>query len=204
MKLKTLSIMAAIIAPLVFILLGLAVHNMTAYCNQTHRNMTVAKKLTYQCFLVVTGIVALLFLIYPLALTHGALAHGAENPGDMNITDINYALDHTPEEAKFIPDDLAGQIVIYYRFDCPTCLDIHDELMQAIGDRPVYFVSTRSETGKAMLEKYPVGSVPAGIYITRKPGVFYSESLAYENQNQAASLNKDNLERLFLFQTDGY
>ena len=73
-------------------------------------------------------------------------------------------------ESRNIPegDALRGAILIYFKPGCQDCSAIRDELLDTVveADKPnVYFVNTKSPTGRALLEKYPVKEVPAGVYV---------------------------------------
>lgn len=75
-------------------------------------------------------------------------------------------------ESKNVPEDdgLRGAVLIYYKPGCADCEAIWDALSEALveADRPdVYLINTRSPTGRALLEKYPVKEVPAGVYVAR-------------------------------------
>ena len=99
-----------------------------------------------------------------------AIKYGAF--GDFRkVETISSVMEHTDKgyiESDNIPEDLRGSIVIYFKYGCPDCAGIHDELvelLQKYPDNRIYFVSTRSETGKKILEQYHIDVVPSAIYV---------------------------------------
>lgn len=65
-----------------------------------------------------------------------------------------------------LPTDLKGCIIAYYRFGCEDCNATYDKLHPALEQlAPTYYVATRSELGRRMIQIYPVASVPSCVYI---------------------------------------
>lgn len=115
------------------------------------------------------------------------------------------------DESDLLPEDLSGSIIIYFKYGCEDCYDIHDELTKALKnkDNHIYFISTKSETGEKLLEKYPVAEVPSAIYITKENSEqnAYAQVLLYEPSNENTERSvfiKDNLEQLIKMQKEGY
>lgn len=76
------------------------------------------------------------------------------------------------DQSDELPEDLSGCVLIYFKYGCPDCADIHDDLMtamQSVSTEKIYFVSTRSEKGKTLLEKYPMSEIPSAVYILNEP-----------------------------------
>ncbi len=74
------------------------------------------------------------------------------------------------DQSNELPEDLKGKIIIYYRYDCADCTAIHDDLMNYlanadISENDIYFVSTRSDKGKTLIEQYYAYEVPSAVYI---------------------------------------
>ncbi len=115
-------------------------------------------------------------------------------------------------ESPDIPDDLSGCIVIYFKYGCPDCRDIHDDLMTYLSLHPIdklYFVSTRSDKGKELMVKYPVVEIPTAIYVRQKESNIsdiYQEILYYkanDDDETQAVFRQDGLEFLVRQQTEG-
>lgn len=70
------------------------------------------------------------------------------------------------DQSGSLPTDLSGSILIYFRYGCNDCKATHDDITEAVkGHKDVYFVSTRSATGRLLIQKYPAEVVPSGTYI---------------------------------------
>lgn len=118
-----------------------------------------------------------------------AVKHGMT---DDNITlqQMKDSIALSPEESK-LPDDLTGAIVIYYRFQCPDCEAIYKQLREmTVNNDKVYWVSTRSKQGEALLDKYSVDEVPSGIYVRVDN---YGNSIPYAKYVLYTSDNDDNV-----------
>lgn len=77
------------------------------------------------------------------------------------------------DQSETLPENLNGSILIYYRYDCKDCQAIHDDLMTYLSNEDmskIYFVSTRSEKGKTLVQDiYYVNEVPTAVYIYNEP-----------------------------------
>ena len=98
-----------------------------------------------------------------------AIDHGLYDP-DMPLRDIIRLNPVTPEESRLPSDDITelGDVtVIYYRYGCPDCEAVYPDLCEALRERQedVYWISTRSAQGRALLQEYVVGDVPSILYI---------------------------------------
>lgn len=157
------------------------------------------------CFLILD--IALAIMIITLIITtkyKTAVKHGAYTD-DMTVKTMYDGIKYSPIESK-LPDNLEGCIVLYYRFDCPDCHAVYNDLSAAVKDKDsIYWVSTRSEQGKALLAQYPVNEVPSGIYFRKNT---YSDALTYTKKvlyttdsSENTVLYKDNLNRLLELQS---
>ena len=125
---------------------------------------------TINICLCVTAITAI-----GLAITTGiALTHGMY---DMNIRadkifeNIQKSpVDQSSDFAKAInyqtgemPNTLKSSFVILYRFTCPDCELTHDNITAKLNaeGKPYWFVSSRSDVGKALCNLYGISDVPA-------------------------------------------
>ena len=106
-----------------------------------------------------------------LALKYGAYGNGQK------LQTINEIYDCTilrgfVDQSETLPDNIRGKLIIFYKYGCPDCREIHNEIITCLQENDVinetYFVSTRSEIGAELIKTYPVKEVPTGIYIREK------------------------------------
>ena len=136
-----------------------------------------------------------------LILRFKAQDHGLYTT-DITIYKMITGIQNSHKEDK-LPDNLDNKIIIYYRFGCPDCETIYNDLNAYISDNNlnVYYVSTRSTQGKKLLKQFPVKTVPTGIYIYKNN----QGELSYIQKalcNTDTSLNYDALNRLFFLQSN--
>lgn len=98
-----------------------------------------------------------------------ALKHGHYKGINVTTDKMWYRIENSPVESK-LPDDFyddpTGCLIIYYKFGCPDCEAMHQQLTDLTADmKNIYWISTRSEQGQTLLEKYPVSEVPSAVYI---------------------------------------
>lgn len=108
-----------------------------------------------------------------------------------SIPDILYYAAHSPIEDK-VPNDTTGTLFVFYRFDCPDCNAVYDELESKIYEfettHPgikIYQISSRSTQGKALKEQYPISSVPTLVYTYKDPDkhvISYAAETLAENR----------------------
>lgn len=135
------------------------------------------------CAILSFAVMLTLNISYSVAQKHGAYTR------NMTIETMYDGIARSPIEST-LPENLDGCIIIYYRFDCPDCKAIYDDLMTASENVDnIYFVSSRSEQGSALLNQFPVEEVPSGIYIrmyTYNGALTYTKKVLYytdENGN---------------------
>lgn len=155
-----------------------------------------------------------LFLIFHIKYIDTAKAHGMTDEMMSEITTLTMArhINETPIEST-LPDDineLEDSIIIYYRFDCPSCATIYSDLEKIVTtqlenypDSEIYWVSTRSKQGEELLTSYPVNEVPSAVYVHNEEDKGYTvkELTQTDNQNNE-SLNIENINRLFELQNE--
>ena len=148
------------------------------------------------------------FLVYTMLNVKTAYEHGMT---EMNISLVEMldCIKNSPVEDSLPEnyDELKGAIIIYYKFDCPDCKAIYNELSQKVKDNPnVYWVSSRTEQGKKILEKYPVEKVPTGIYIRKEDfggEINFTAKVLYKaDENEKTVLDKEAIERLLYLQNE--
>lgn len=65
-----------------------------------------------------------------------------------------------------LPDDLSGCIIVFYRDSCPNCKATMDQIRTALkGTNDVFFLDSRSKTGREIRNRYPIHEVPSAIYV---------------------------------------
>lgn len=71
--------------------------------------------------------------------------------------------DKTPFDESATVEGATDIVIGFYRFGCPDCITIHDELESwaAENDLDLVWVSTRSEVGRRLFLSQPVDQVPA-------------------------------------------
>jgi hypothetical protein len=134
-----------------------------------------------------------------------AIKYGAY--GDFNkkntLADIKYNIDNGfIDQSAEVPDDPKGCVIIFFKWGCPDCANIHDELTATLKDYDLYktyFVSSRSDRGQQLLAQYPVSEVPSGIFIyyQNTDGLDYQSKILYDD----TKLNTYNLDTLLSVQT---
>lgn len=141
----------------------------------------------------------------------GACIRGASGILGRSVFDMA-ALNVASPEPDAVPGDLAelkGCIVVYYKYGCPDCADVHDDLVAAIDSQPgAYVVYSGTEDGKRLLEAYPVEQVPSGVYVVKNdPTVTYIAHQLYiedrNNPEKPAEFDADAWARLVGLQEKG-
>lgn len=106
-----------------------------------------------------------------------------------------------PDQSKDVPKDPKGCVILFYKWGCADCVNIHDALLAKLEEYDLYktyFVSVKSERGRELLEQYPMDSVPSGIYIR-----YDDANGGYQGYvlNDGKELNEYNLDTLLSVQT---
>lgn len=118
------------------------------------------------------------------------------------IKDINAS---TPN-ADTLPNNRKGCIVILYKYGCPDCEAIYDELTKyiAINKASVYFIPSGSPEGKKLVETGKITNVPTAIYIRNEAlanGATINSAQLYSlDAHDKPYFNNAALQRLLLLQ----
>lgn len=122
-----------------------------------------------------------------------------------NVAEIIRINNETPV-SQTLPKERNGAIVILYRYGCPDCEAIYDDLHETIdelGLKDVYYVASSSEYGQELVEEGDIRYVPTGVYLRHEAlanGASITHiSLASENGNETV-LDEAALKRLALLQ----
>lgn len=115
----------------------------------------------------IVAIVAVLMLAGTGVLVRIACDHGAYEFGDATVSETVEHIRKSPvDQSGQLPDVPTDMVVYMYRFTCPDCEDVHEELMTWLDGcgKPYLCVSSRSEKGKVLKETLSVTEVPSVIY----------------------------------------
>ena len=129
---------------------------------------------------------------------------------DITVPELIKGITNSPKEDE-LPEDITGAVILYYRFGCPDCEAIYPDLKSKIDEsgnnRNIYWVSTKSEQGLALLEQYPVAEVPTGIYIRvddYNGGLSYTQKPLHTTDAEGNTiLDEAAINRLLFLQEDG-
>ena len=142
-------------------------------------------------------IVSIIAIASQIGLYTMGKIHGLESL-DMEPSRVWSNIKQTPRE-DVLPDDLAGSIIVYYRFNCPACHVIWDDLSSIKREnKNVYFISSRSTQGQKIIKEYPVESVPSAVYIYQNKKDFVKKELVTESN----TFNQEAFDRLLLLQEE--
>lgn len=173
---------------------GIAIEN-----TKLTKRYSLLTKLAMICFALASASLFIYSFIFSKAVNHGAYGNfEKQNTLTEIYNNIKFGFIDQSEE---LPDDLKGSVIIFYKWGCIDCDNIHDELLAKLDEYDLYktyFVSSRSAKGKELLEQYPMNSVPSGIYIR-----YDNESNGYQGYvlNDGTELNEYNLDTLLSVQT---
>lgn len=122
-----------------------------------------------------------------------------------NVAEIIRINNETPV-SQTLPEERNGAIVILYRYGCPDCEAIYDDLHDAIDEldlKNVYYVASSSEYGQKLVEEGDIRYVPTGVYLRHEAlanGASITHiSLASKDGNETV-LDTAALKRLALLQ----
>lgn len=160
---------------------------------------------------IICGVSALITIMSSLALIYGysryniAVKHGLTTK-NITFEEMQTGIQNSPEEDD-LPDDLNGALIIYYKFGCSDCEAVYNDLSSAVANnKNVYWVSTQSEQGKNLLEKYPVNEVPSGVYVRidsfNGSVPFTAKQLYKTDENGNTVLDEASINRLLYLQQE--
>ena len=117
---------------------------------------------------------AVLVIMSAMVTYRTAYAHGYRGTNQENAASLWNGIHATPAEDT-PPDDKKNKILLFYRFGCPACEDSFLEIKDALApfDDNVYWIASRSETGKLLTDQYQITSVPRAIIVTENKTLTY-------------------------------
>lgn len=117
---------------------------------------------------VVACTTAAVCLVVTVAVCGNAMSHGMQGLG-MSLPDIGRSTELSPRDQSAelsSTEDAKGKVIIVYRFGCPDCEEAYDAIRAATDGRGVLWVSSRSELGHALCERYDVEWVPSVLSVS--------------------------------------
>ena len=189
-------------AIVIFFIIILALHNLKRPL--TKPIYIIRKVLSFATFLlIITTItssiissiassIAAPFVDYQIQ-AYGAYTDESYDYTKEDIMTLWYRMTHSlRDQSKELPADKSGCIIILYRWGCDDCENAHKQLYQTIQDNTgVYAISTRSELGKSLVEKYGIIEVPAAVYIENDAENKYTKKyLVQKNKFDKTQINR--------------
>ena len=156
----------------------------------------IRKILSFATFLMIittiTSSITVPFVDYQIK-AYGAYTDESYDYTKEDITTLWYRMTHSlRDQSKELPEDKSGCIIILYRWGCDDCENAREQLYRIIQDNTgVYAISTRSELGKSLVEKYSIIEVPAAIYIENDAKNKYTKKyLVQKNKFDETQINR--------------
>lgn len=184
MAVKTLLILLGTLLALSLVsAIGLSVKN---------KESNQAIKSASNTLFIVSGII-LTMLVLLGSLCFIGKSHGMYEY-NLSVPDLITGITHTPKEDT-APNNFKNTCIIYYRFTCDDCEAIYNDLRTTfLGYDNIYWISTRSDQGKKLTEKYPVTQVPSAVYIDNN-GIGHTYLLA-KRTNEKTHLDTTVIDRI--------
>ena len=123
----------------------------------------------------------------------------------LSLSQMKEMNQNTPDADK-LPSDTKNSIIILYKYGCPDCVAIHDELHETIKETnaKVYFIQSGSPEGQKFVQEGNITNVPSAVYIRNEPlangATFNSVQLYTLDVHDKPYFNKSAFERLALLQ----
>lgn len=158
----------------------------------------------------VACIAAVMFCFYGLITGNVRLTAArlyCEDPAAMTLKELAHHNRRVPAESTDTPagTSLAGSIIIFYRYGCTDCDAVYDRLKTLTkGREGIYWVCSRSDRGRALLQLYPIDEVPCAVYVRKTPvdgAASYVKKNLYSPLLQG--LDEEALERILQLQLEG-
>ena len=145
-------------------------------------------------------VICFVLTIHTMNLIQTGIQHGVFDEST-TVSEIVRRLPKTPKESK-LPDNPSNIFVIYFKFGCSDCEAVYPELSLQIQNRQdVYFISTRSEQGLKLQEKYPIDETPTLVYIYPDGNRFAKFKLYKKDESGQIVLAQDMLDKALELKT---
>lgn len=220
-RISTLLVSLSLISVIITIHLKKQLYTYTDHNNVSIQVYTAAKKTIRlnkfaNCLSILLTVASLISIFTYSYINQRAIDCGAYNNIQLSqsINDVLYYTDNGYTESDNIPSDLSGKLVIFYRYGCPDCAAIHNELIKYLSDNnidDIYFVSSKSTVGKKLLYPYSdkdkclIDQVPSIVYYYKNssdPNKIASVETLFEFQNKHISLKTRTLEHYIQLRKD--
>ena len=149
---------------------------------------------------VITAHLITIGIGYKTAVNHGLYTT------DISVAKMFTGINKSPVPDKYDETTAKGKILIFYRFGCSDCEAVYDDLSKAVSDADVLWISTRSDTGKKLVEEYKIEEVPSGVYVRENAynnALPYTKKLLYTvNADGETEFDKTAIERLLYLQSE--
>lgn len=149
-----------------FIIIGLIFLAIaTIICRQLHKRCNNIAKILALCLFLTFGLclgnISSSIIVYQIAISHGA---DEETVAALSYSTLQAYNKHSVKETNIALQELKGKAVIFVRYDCPDCLELHNSLNQIDN---VTFIASRSKLGLQARTTYDIAltDVPQGVYI---------------------------------------
>lgn len=138
--------------------------------------------------------------LYAVGVSHGAST--VKMPITAMITGISKS--HTKDT---LPDDTKGSIIILYKFGCPDCEAVYEDLSEMLKDRDVYWIASTDDDYKNLVETFNIEEVPTGLYMRQNDlnsSVQATKYILYiTDRNGNSIIDTESVERLMYLQDEG-
>ena len=137
---------------------------------------------------------------YKTAVDHGLYTT------DISVAKMFTGIEKSPIPDKYDETKAKGKILLFYKFGCNDCEAIYDDLSKTVSDADVLWISTRSDTGKKLVEEYKIEEVPSGVYVRENAyndALPYTKKLLYTvNADGETKFDKTAIDRLLYLQSE--
>ena len=191
----------AIIAALIVVFLAAAIVTTRLYLKS--KNSDKPMHPTKVALPWICTVVLLLCLAYTGINVAAAYDHGYYGQ-DASLAQLVNTTDRTPhDQSAELPDELTSCIVVLYKYGCPDCDAIYDDLAQSVKNAnvKVYYVSSKSERGSGLCAAYDVNDVPTAIAYADDSSVL-QKILYYTDDDKNSHFDADAFDRLIEWVND--
>ena len=117
---------------------------------------------------------------------------------DASLAQLKDASELAPnDQSATLPNEITSSIVVIYKFGCPDCEAIYNDLYQDVDniDIPTYYVSSRSDRGHTLCVAYDINDVPTALAYN-EDGSVLQKKLYYVDDEENSIYDADAFARL--------
>lgn len=111
---------------------------------------------------------------------------------------IEHVINSPIDQSTEIPAEPKNMIVLVYRFDCPDCNALHNQIEQDLSNVNHINVSSRTPEGKMFSTEYGVNQVPSAVAFS-STGEHLTLPLYTSDENENPIYLPENMEALIAF-----